>query len=150
MTPATHTQHEAFSLQRFVAAQEGVHEQALDELRSGQKIGHWMWFVFPQIDGLGSSEIAHFYAIKSAEEAKAYLRHPTLGPRLLECCEAMLSVQGKTAREILDFPDNLKLRSSMTLFSAVSPPDSAFARVIAKYFEGHPDQRTLEILGGIC
>jgi uncharacterized protein (DUF1810 family) len=147
MTPeTTDKQQDPFGLQRFVAAQEGVHEQAHGELRRGRKHNHWMWFVFPQVDGLGSSETARFYAIKSAEEAKAYLQHPTLGPRLAECCEAILAVKGKTAEEILGFPDDLKLRSSMTLFSAISPPDSVFSRVIARYFESCPDQRTLELL----
>lgn len=136
-----------FHLQRFVIAQEDVYTQALDELRRGQKHSHWMWFVFPQLDGLASSEKARFYAIKSAEEAMAYLQHPTLGPRLVECCEVILAVEGKTAKEILGFPDDLKLRSSATLFSAVSPDASVFTRVIAKFFESHPDQRTLELLG---
>lgn len=145
MTPEL-TLQDPFDLQRFVSAQAGIYLQALGELRSGQKRGHWMWFVFPQIDGLGNSETARFYSIKSAEEAVAYLQHPTLGPRLTECCDGFLAVPDKTAREIFGFPDDLKLRSSMTLFMAVSPPDSVFSRVVAKHFESRLDQRTLDLL----
>ena len=136
-----------FNLHRFVVAQENTYTQALEELRSGQKHTHWMWFVFPQFEGLASSETARFYAIKSAEEATAYLHHPTLGPRLVECCEAIHAVEGKTAKEILGFPDDLKLRSCATLFSAISTAPSVFTRVLNKFFEGHADQRTLELIG---
>jgi len=135
-----------FSLHRFVVAQAGTYAQALDELRSGHKHTHWMWFVFPQFEGLARSETARFYAIKSAKEATAYLHHPTLGPRLMECCKAILAVEGKTANEILGFPDDLKLRSSATLFSRVSPNSSVFTRVIAQYFPDGTDPRTLELL----
>ena len=135
-----------FSLQRFLVAQENTYTQALDELRSGQKHTHWMWFVFPQFEGLASSETARFYAIKSAEEATAYLHHPTLGPRLVECCEAIHAVEEKTAKEILGFPDDLKLRSCATLFSAISTAPSVFTCVINKFFEGHADRRTLELI----
>ena len=133
-------------LERFLVAQEGTYEQALAELRREKKRTHWIWYVFPQLDGLGSSPIARFYAIKSIAEAKAYLLHPVLGPRLIECAEALLPIQGKTATEILGFPDDLKLRSSATLFKAVSEPDSVFTRVIDRYFHGNPDQKTLDLL----
>jgi uncharacterized protein (DUF1810 family) len=135
-----------FDLERFLQAQEGGYEQALKELKRGRKVSHWMWYVFPQIDGLGSSEIAHYYSIKSSNEAFAYLQHPTLGPRIVECCDAILNIHGKSATGIFGFPDDLKLGSSMTLFSTVADPDSVFARVILKYFEGVPDTRTLELL----
>lgn len=106
-----------------------------------------MWFVFPQIEGLGSSSTSKFYAIKSVEEARAYLNHPILGPRLLECCEVLLQSSGKSAAEIFAFPDDLKLRSSMTLFACTSDTESVFSRVLARYFDGQPDPRTLELLG---
>ena len=146
MTPSAHIQ-DPFGLERFVIAQASIYSQVLAELHTGQKRSHWMWFVFPQFDGLGSSETARFYSIKSREEAVSYLQHPTLGPRLSECSEAILAVPEKTAREIFGCPDDLKLRSSMTLFMAVSPPESIFSRVIARCFEGRPDQRTLDLMG---
>ena len=117
-----------FDLERFIHAQEGVYGQAVRELRNGQKESHWMWFIFPQIDGLGSSSTARHYAIKSLEEAKAYLAHPVIGARAKECCEAILAVKGKTASEIFDFPDDLKLKSSMTLFAVAEKGDSIFSR----------------------
>ena len=133
-------------LDRFLVAQEGIYEQALVELRSAKKRTHWIWYVFPQLDGLGSSPTARFYSIKSIDEAKAYLLHPVLGPRLIECAEALLAIQGKTATEILGFPDDLKLRSSATLFSTVSEPDSVLSRIIDQYFHSNPDQKTLDLL----
>jgi uncharacterized protein (DUF1810 family) len=135
-----------FDLERFVKAQEGTYHRTLTELRMARKESHWMWFIFPQIAGLGSSSTARFYAIKSRQEAQAYLGHPILGPRLLECSKALLEHQGKSASEIFDYPDDLKLRSSMTLFYSVSESDSVFARVLAQYYEGQPDERTLELL----
>jgi uncharacterized protein (DUF1810 family) len=135
-----------FNLNRFVEAQTGMYERALAELKRGQKRSHWMWFIFPQIDGLGSSSTARFYAIKSAAEAKAYLNRSELGLRLAECCNALLRMQGLSADDIFGFPDDLKLRSSMTLFASISEPDSVFARVLRRYFEGQPDPRTLELL----
>ena len=135
-----------FDLQRFVDAQHGVYESALGEITQGQKRTHWMWFIFPQIDGLGSSPAARHYAIKSREEAEAYLRHPVLGPRLAACAEATLAVDGRSAREMFGSPDDLKLRSSATLFAAVAPGGSVFERVIEKYFNGQPDPKTLELL----
>ena len=135
-----------FGLARFVEAQQGVYEQALGELRRGLKETHWMWFIFPQIEGLGNSSTARHYAIKSAEEAKAYLEHPVLGARLAACCETLLTLEGRSAAEIFDFPDDVKLRSCATLFSVVAGEGSVFGRVLRKYFKGKPDQRTLELL----
>ena len=135
-----------FDLNRFVKAQEEVYPRALAELKLGRKRSHWMWFIFPQIDGLGYSSTAKFYAIKSKDEAKTYLDHPLLGKRLMECAEALLKIEGKSATEIFGYPDDLKLRSSMTLFASVSPADSAFSRVLTQYFGGELDQRTLELL----
>jgi uncharacterized protein (DUF1810 family) len=130
------------NLNRFLEAQEGVYERALSEIRAGQKRSHWMWFIFPQYDGLGLSEISKRYAIKSLAEAEAYLQHPVLGPRLIECIEAALAVEGRSANEIFGAPDDMKLRSCATLFAQVSPPGSVFERVLDKYFEGEPDERT--------
>ena len=131
-------------LQRFVNAQDegGTYERALAELRAGRKTTHWMWFVFPQRAGLGQSEMSRTYAIDSPQEAKAYLEHPVLGPRLIACAEALLSHEGKTAREILGEIDAAKLRSSMTLFAAVAPQQPAFGRVLERYFEGEADAAT--------
>jgi uncharacterized protein (DUF1810 family) len=134
-------------LSRFVQAQEDDFEQALAEIRSGRKRTHWMWYVFPQLDGLGFSSTAKHFAIKSTEEARAYLEHPVLGPRLLECAEAALAVEGRSATEIFGSPDDLKLRSCVTLFACVSPPGSVFHRVLDKYYRGEPDRKTLRLLG---
>lgn len=136
-----------YDLERFVEAQAGTYEQALAELRRGRKRTHWMWYVFPQLRGLGASALSHRYAIGSLEEARAYLAHPVLGPRLVECAEAVLAVQGRSARDIFGSPDDLKLRSSATLFAAVSPPGSVFHRVIDRYFGGQADDRTLALIG---
>lgn len=135
-----------FDLNRFVQAQEEVYPRALAELKLGRKRSHWMWFIFPQIDGLGYSSTAKFYAIKSKDEATAYLAHPLLGKRLMECAEALLKIEGKSAAEIFGYPDDLKLRSSMTLFASITPGGSVFSRVLDRYFEGEPDARTLELL----
>ena len=135
-----------FDLNRFVQAQEEIYPRALAEIRRGRKRSHWMWFIFPQIDGLGSSSTARFYAIKSKDEAKAYLNHPLLGKRLLECAEALLQVKGKSAGEIFGYPDDLKLRSSITLFASVSESDFIFSRVLDQYYGGQPDPQTLELL----
>jgi uncharacterized protein (DUF1810 family) len=136
-------------LSRFVAAQAGVFDRALQELCGGRKRSHWMWFIFPQLEGLGTSSMAAEYAIRSLDEARAYLQHPLLGPRLRECCQVLLSIEGKTALEIMGSPDYLKLRSCMTLFSLVAEPHSVFEKVIAKYYESEPDRRTLELLGRV-
>ena len=135
-----------FNLNRFVEAQSDVFQRALTELKRGEKRSHWMWFIFPQIDGLGYSSTAKFYAIKSKDETKAYLNHSLLGPRLIECSKVLLQHQGLSASDIFGFPDDLKLRSSMTLFATVSEPDSVFSRVLGQYFEGQPDDRTRELL----
>jgi uncharacterized protein (DUF1810 family) len=136
-----------FHLDRFVRAQNGIYDDVLAELRAGRKRRHWMWFVFPQIHGLGSSSTARTYAISSAEEARAYLAHPVLGPRLRECAGLLTSIEGRTADEIFGYPDNLKLRSSMTLFARTAPEPGVFAEVLDRYFDG-PDERTIEMLAG--
>ena len=137
---------DAFNLRRFLEAQESVYSTVLAELRGGQKRSHWMWYIFPQIAGLGYSSTSQYYAIKSEEEARQYLKHPVLGARLLECAKTVLDVDGRSASEIFGPPDDLKLRSSMTLFAQVSDPDSVFARVIDKYFHGKRDDKTLALL----
>ena len=135
-----------FDLNRFLDAQHESYAIALREIRAGRKQSHWMWFIFPQIDGLGSSPTARHYAIKSRDGAEAYLRHPVLGARLRECAEAALGISGRSVREIFGSPDDLKLRSSATLFAAVAPKGSVFERVLERYFNGQPDQRTLDLL----
>lgn len=136
-----------FDLQRFVDAQARTYDAALAELKAGAKRTHWMWFVFPQIAGLGLSPTAQFYAIRSLDEARAYLAHPVLGPRLRDCTTAVLSVRGRTAHEIFGSPDDLKFRSSMTLFREAAAGEPLFGQALADYFEARPDPRTLEILG---
>jgi len=133
-------------LNRFLLGQESIYGLALSELRSGRKRSHWMWFVFPQFVGLGASPMSRYYAIKSVAEADAYLRHPVLGPRLVECCEAVLAVKERTALEIFGSPDDLKLRSCATLFAHVSPAGSVFERLLARYFADEPDDRTLRLI----
>jgi uncharacterized protein (DUF1810 family) len=140
-------QNDVFNLDRFVIAQEHSYDIALSELRRGKKASHWMWFIFPQLVGLGTSSTARKYAIRSLDEARAYLDHPVLGPRLLECCKALLSVHGRSASDIMGYPDDLKLRSSMTLFALARPSDSEFDEVITMYFGGRQDSRTIELLG---
>lgn len=137
------------SLDRFVKAQETTYNIALSELKSGRKCSHWMWFVFPQIDGLGHSPTTQFYSIKNRDEAVAYLNHDILGPRLFECTQAMLDIKGKSATNILGHPDDFKFCSSMTLFESVSTSDSIFSQAIEKYYAGNRDQKTLEILKGL-
>jgi uncharacterized protein (DUF1810 family) len=134
-------------LTRFLRAQEHDYAPALAEIRSGRKRTHWMWYIFPQLDGLGFSETARRYAIRDLDEARAYLGPPVLGPRLVECAEAVLSVQGRSAREIFGTPDDLKLRSCAPLFAEVSADGSVFHRLIQVYFGGVPDGRTLTLLG---
>jgi uncharacterized protein (DUF1810 family) len=128
-------------LQRFVTAQDsgGTYELALAELRAGRKTSHWMWFVYPQRAGLGQSEMSRRYAIGSPEEARAYLDHPVLGPRLVECSRALLEHEGRSAREILGEIDAVKLRSSMTLFSRAASGQQVFQRVLDSYYDGEPD-----------
>jgi len=133
-----------FGLQRFVTAQDagGTYERAVAELRSGRKTSHWMWFVFPQIAGLGYSPTARAYAITSVAEARAYLAHPVLGPRLAECAAILTGVPGRTAEQIFGEVDALKLRSSMTLFMHAAPGEPVFRQVLEQYFEGSPDSAT--------
>ncbi|MEV4704497.1 DUF1810 domain-containing protein [Actinoplanes sp. NPDC049316] len=135
-------------LERFVQAQDTTYDRALAELRAGQKRSHWMWFVFPQIAGLGSSPTAQRYAIRDLAEARAYLAHPVLGPRLTECAEALLAVEGRSAAQILGHPDDLKLRSSMTLFAeaAGEGQPGVFRQVLDRYYDGEPDPATLQRL----
>jgi len=135
-------------LQRFVDAQESDYRRALAEICAGNKRSHWMWYIFPQYRGLGFSPTSVHFAIKSAAEAEAYLGHPVLGPRLRECADALLSLDGSSAHQVFGSPDDLKLKSSMTLFSCVSPQGSVFEQVIDKYFGGRRDSKTLELLRG--
>jgi uncharacterized protein (DUF1810 family) len=133
-------------LARFVLAQQGTYERALAEIASGTKRSHWMWYVFPQIAGLGVSATSRKFAIKSLAEARAYLRHEILGPRLVACAEAALAVEGRSARQVFGSTDELKLRSSATLFAQVAPAGSVFHRLLDKYFGGDADDATLQIL----
>lgn len=135
-----------FDLDRFLNAQAGVYPQVLVELRAGQKHSHWIWFVFPQMKGLGSSSHAHFYGIGSLEEAAAYWRHPVLGPRLEECTRLVNEVEKRPIEQILGYPDDLKFRSSMTLFARAAPEAAVFTQALEKYFAGQPDSMTLELL----
>ena len=133
-------------LDRFVDAQAPVYEQALAELRAGQKQSHWMWFVFPQIASLGQSATSRAYAIQSLDEARAYLAHPVLGVRYRECCQALMNVRGKSARDIFGTPDDLKFCSSLTLFAEAAPDEVLFYNLLEKYFDGDVDETTLEKL----
>ena len=135
-------------LDRFVKAQAGDYERALSEIRGGRKRTHWMWYILPQLDGLGVSLMAKRYGIKSLGEARAYLEHPVLGRRLVECMEAVLAVEGRTAHEIFGSPDDLKLKSCATLFACAEGKESVFERVLEKYYAGERDEKTLELLGG--
>ena len=135
-----------FNLERFILAQERVYFHVLSELGAGEKMSHWMWFIFPQIRGLGRSPVSVEYAISSRDEARAYLQHPILGPRLKECTGLVLRVEGRSAFEIFDEPDDMKFRSCMTLFAQVSEDDDIFQRALDKYFDGVPDRLTLDRL----
>ncbi len=134
-----------FDLQRFVDAQNPVYDSVREELRSGQKHGHWMWFIFPQRRGLGSSAMATRFGISSRNEAEAYLRHPVLGPRLEECTCLVNVLEGRSIEQILDYPDDLKFRSSMTLFRLVAQDNRIFNYALEKYFDGDPDPLTLDM-----
>jgi uncharacterized protein (DUF1810 family) len=135
-----------YNLARFVQAQEEHYENALIEIGRGQKRSHWMWYIFPQFAGLGSSWASGRYSIRSAAEAEAYLSHPVLGPRLNECADAVLRVEGRSALAIFGSPDDMKLRSCATLFACVSPDGSVFHRILDKYFQGERDDRTLALM----
>ena len=145
----SHEQADPFNLARFTSAQEAVYDRALAEIRNGDKRSHWMWFIFPQIDGLGFSSTAKHYAIKSPDEARQYLAHPVLGARLRDCAEAVLAVEGRSASEIFGSPDDLKLKSCMTLFESVTGQGSVFSQVLDKYYQGKRDTRTQEILAAM-
>lgn len=134
-------------LQRFVDAQRDVYATALAEIRRGRKTGHWMWFIFPQLDGLGLSPTARLYAIASLGEARAYLADPLLGPRLGACAAAVAALHGRTAREVFGSPDDLKLRSSLTLFEAADPCDPVFGEALEALCGGERDPATLRLLG---
>lgn len=134
------------NLDRFVEAQAPVYDRALAELKAGRKQSHWMWFVFPQLSGLGHSPMAQHYAIQNLAEARTYLTHPLLGTRLRECTQAALNVDGKTGREIFGAPDDLKFRSSMTLFARAAPDENLFRAALEKYFDGEEDRLTVEKL----
>ncbi|MFJ4143060.1 DUF1810 domain-containing protein [Pseudomonas sp. NPDC089734] len=138
--------HDAYDLQRFVEAQQPLFQQALSELEAGKKRSHWMWFVFPQIKGLGRSSMAQRYAISGLAEAQAYLQHPLLGPRLLQCARAIAPQVQRSARQIFGSPDDLKLHSSMTLFTLAAPDQPVFRDVLDTFFDGEQDAMTLEKL----
>jgi uncharacterized protein (DUF1810 family) len=135
-----------FNLQRFVNAQAASYESVRRELRAGKKRGHWIWYIFPQIRGLGNSATSQQYAISSQLEAKAYLEHPILGARLRECTDLVMDIEGRTADDIFPYPDNLKFRSCMTLFERSATDPAIFHAALRKYFAGEPDQLTLDIL----
>jgi uncharacterized protein (DUF1810 family) len=135
-----------YDLGRFIQAQEHTYERALSEIRSGRKRSHWMWYVFPQFDGLGLSTTSKLYAIKSVAEAEAYLEHSILGRRLVESVQAALNVEGRSAFEIFGSPDDMKLRSCATLFASISPAGSVFEQLLDRHFGGEPDDRTLRLL----
>src|SRR5215203_3346368 len=138
-----------FDLELFVTAQAPVFTAAVDELKAGRKRSHWMWFVFPQLRGLGHSSMAQFYGISSIDEARAYLAHPLLGSRLYLCTETLLAVHGRSLREIMGSPDDMKLRSSMTLFSVAAESDvTPFRRALDRFCDGRPDERTVALLAG--
>lgn len=136
-----------YNLNRFLQAQEAVYRTVVEELKSGCKRSHWMWFIFPQIEGLGFSPTARFYALSSLGEAADYFKHPVLGSRLLECTKLVNAVQGLTIRQILGSPDDLKFRSSMTLFALATEDNPLFLNALRKYYKGIPDRLTLDILG---
>ena len=138
-----------FQLQRFVDAQQPVYAAVLSELRSGRKRSHWMWFIFPQVAGLGHSATSRTFAVSSLAEAGAYLAHPTLGPRLRECAALVGSIEGRSIEQIFGHPDDLKFHSSMTLFARAAPQEPIFASCLQKYFSGQPDARTLALLSRI-
>ena len=134
-------------LSRFVEAHDRSYSRALEEIREGRKQSHWMWYIFPQIVGLGLNSTSRFYAIADLEEARAYMQHPMLGAHMIEICGVLLGLSANDAEDVMGYPDDLKLRSSMTLFSQAVPSVKIFQQVLDKYFDGKMDQKTLEILG---
>ena len=135
-----------YNIKRFVDAHQRSYDLALSEIRAGYKVSHWMWYIFPQIRGLGHSEIAEYYAIEELDEAKAYLKEPVLAAHMQEICEALLENENSNAEEVMGWPDDLKLRSSMTLFAVADPANDIYQKVLDKFFEGKPDEKTLELL----
>jgi uncharacterized protein (DUF1810 family) len=136
-----------YNLKRFLDAQATTYDRALAELKAGQKRSHWIWYIFPQYRGLGFSAMSQKYAIQSLDEASAYLAHPILGDRLLECTTTVLGITGRSAYEIFGSPDDLKLRSCATLFAVVSPADSLFVQLLDRFYSGQRDTKTLHLLG---
>lgn len=136
-----------FDLERFVTAQQGGYDGVVRELRAGRKTTHWIWFIFPQLAGLGRSDVSRFYAIESIDEARAYLAHPILGPRLLECAGAVLGTSGVTADQIFGSLDAMKVRSSMTLFHRAAPDEPLFGEMLERFYEGAEDETTVALLG---
>ena len=135
-----------YTLNRFLSAQQNIYPQVIKELHNANKTTHWMWFIFPQIEGLGHSSTAKYYSIRNMDETKEYLAHPVLGERLLECSNIILNINGKTVDDVFGYPDNMKLKSCMTLFNFVAPEQKVFADVLKKYFAGKPDEQTIAIL----
>jgi uncharacterized protein (DUF1810 family) len=135
-----------FNLSRFIEAQETTYEGAMLELARGRKDSHWIWYIFPQIVNLGNSEITKLYSIKSLEEGRDYLKHPILGPRLIEACEILLTLKEASINEVMGFPDDLKLLSSMTLFEFISDENSIFTKIIKVYFDNNRDENSLRII----
>ena len=140
------SEQDPYDLQRFLAAQSEDYERALRELQRGRKESHWIWYIFPQVAGLGHSHMAQKYAIQSRDEAVAYLNHPVLGSRLQQCCEMLLRHRGKRVEDIMGYPDDLKLRSAMTLFAAVSESENVFQKVLDAFYSGELDERTIAFL----
>jgi len=138
--------HDPFNLSRFIDAQEDVYTDVLDELKRGKKTGHWMWFIFPQMEGLGHSPMSERFSISCINEAKVYIEHPVLGPRLLECVALVMKVEGRSAEQIFGYPDDLKFRSCMTLFSIVDEADSIYQCALDRFFDGKPDPKTLKAM----
>ena len=139
--------YDGSSLDKFVSAQKRDYATALQEIRNGRKRSHWIWYIFPQIQGLGMSSTAQFYGIKDLEEAKDYMEHPVLGPRLIEISEALLGLESSNPGAVMGFPDDLKLCSSMTLFELAAPEEKVFSKVLEKFYGGRRDELTLRILG---
>jgi uncharacterized protein (DUF1810 family) len=146
LEPSAPTSADPYNLRRFVLAQDPIYETVRAELRAGEKMSHWMWFIFPQIAGLGRSPVSIEFAISSRAEAQAYLQHPVLGARLQECTQLVLLVEGRSIEEIFGSPDDMKFHSSMTLFAHVSPDHSIFHKAVQKCFLGVPDRMTLDRL----
>ncbi len=140
------TTEDPHNLQRFISAQAQDYDTAIEELKAGQKQSHWIWYVFPQVAGLGFSDMAERYSIKDRAEAIAYIEHDILGPRLIESAETLLQIEGRRIEDIMGYPDDMKLRSSMTLFHLVTPPDSVFQKVLDRYFGGFIDGKTVAYL----